>query len=135
MADRGTVLHEIQSLEKQLDRLVPTIETLNTRLSAIEADVKNLKERIDALKCGDNAEKLNTLQTKLETTTVGLKKDLQALAKDIDALDEATDDIKSNKKEEDKVKSNRVWSIVEKFLSPAISAFVMWLIMRKAQGE
>jgi len=133
MAD-GTVLHEIQSLEKQLDRLIPSIEALNTRITTVEADVRNVVGRINSFKCNENLEKLNQLRLRIETAITGLKKDIDAISKDVVELDDTTEGIQTDKKESERIFARRVWSLLERFLSPILAAAAMWLIL-KLQGQ
>jgi len=130
----GTVLHEIQSLEKQLSRLMPTLEKFNSRISTIEADVRNIEKRLNSLKCDENQATLSDLNTELKTGILGLKKDIEALEKDVGDLDKATDAIQTDRKNEGRTSGNRIWGLVEKVIGIIVAAFIAWLAL-KMQGK
>jgi len=116
-SDRGTVLHEIQSLERQLDRLLPTIEKYNQRISTIEADIRNIRERLDKLHCGEYGADIHQL-----------KIDLAILQRDLDELDKETDGIQKDRMKTQSVWSGRLWGIFEKLLVAAIGGGVGFLV-------
>ena len=129
----NTVLHEIQSLEKQLDRLVPTLETFNSRISTIEADVKNLTGWLKNLKCASNEKKIQEIEVELKTKTITLQKDIESLLKDVSELTDASHSSQKESNEEIKAENkalySRLWTIAEKIIGPLIGGALVYYLM------
>ena len=118
----GTVLHEIQSLERQLDRLVPSLEKFNQRISTVEADVRNIVDRLNSLGCTENLKTLNDLKARVGKEGVVLQKDIEAIEKDIGDLGRIMDAIQKEEKAEKKTTEGRAWSVFSQFIGALFGA-------------
>jgi predicted RNase H-like nuclease (RuvC/YqgF family) len=130
--DEGTVLHEIQMLERQLDRLMPSLEKLNTRISAMEADVQNLKDKIKELREHDT--ELYDNRNSTGKKIVSIEKDVEQVEEDVAALAEALEGLNSEAKKDRRVWAGRIWHLFELVFAALIGGLVTFYVAKAQLG-
>lgn len=128
--DDGTVLHELQMLEKQLDRLTPSLEKFNTRVSSMEADVRNIREKIKELR--DHDSDFYKFKEEANPKFTSIEKDIEALQKDMTELEEAISDIKGESNKSKKVWDGRLWKLFEILFAAFVAMYVTYQTMRQS---
>lgn len=134
MVENGTVLHEIQSLERHLDRLIPSLDMLNTRISAMEANVSNLSDMMGKLKCEKMLAQINEIRRKFDVAMAEVNNDIESINKSIALIEKDVGDIEDEDKAEKKVVVNRTWSIIEKVATAIIGGVGAYIAMKLGIG-
>jgi chromosome segregation ATPase len=122
----GTVLHELQMLERQLDRLLPSLEQLNSRISRLEADVTNIKEQCKEHHLNNNSEKIAVLKTELSGKLAILEKDIQAADTSLTTFKEDFKTFKTGLEtaqvETKKSWASKAWDLLQLIIAAALGA-------------
>ena len=129
----GTVLHEIQMLERQLDRLLPSLESFNSRISKLETEAINIKEKIRDLRGHD--EDFYACRDKSGKKLVEITKDIEQLQKDSMELSSAIDSINDDEKNSRKIWSQRLWKAFMIIWAAAISIIVAYYTVAFKRGD